>query len=105
MQAKSVMQPAVEQSDVQRALLSVTAGDLPPNWMNTQVRAHSQDMHACCFYRRCSEHLWTCCAIGQKGRVAAGGYDDTWLRSATVSGPTGLQHVPCTQQALQFVST
>lgn len=51
MQAKSVMQPTIEQSEVQRALLSVTAGDLPPKWMNTQVRAHSEGMHACPFYR------------------------------------------------------
>lgn len=47
MQAESVMQPAVEQSEVQRALLSVTAGDLPPKWMDTQVRALSEETHVC----------------------------------------------------------
>ena len=87
MQSKPVTQCAVEQSEVQRAMLSVTAGDPPPQWMNTQVAANSHQLHACCFYRLVRRATWTqalVCAVGQQGGNASGGHDDTWLRSAAV---------------------
>lgn len=68
---ESVMQPAVEQSEVQRALLSVTAGDLPPKWMNTQVRAHSDEMHACRFHRLIGSAASTYGLVVLQGREAA----------------------------------
>ena len=85
MQAKPVTQRVVEQSEVQRAMLSLAAGDPPPQWMNIQVTAHSHQLHACCFSRLVSRATWTqalVCDVGQQGGNAFGGHDDTWLRSA-----------------------
>lgn len=93
MQAKPVEHPAVEQSEVQRALLCVTAGDPPPKWMNTQVKAHGHEPHAIAVSTGWTawQHRLTCmCAIGQKGGIACSDYDATWLRSAAVSETTGL---------------
>ena len=56
MQAKPVTQPAVESSEVQRAMLNVTAGNLPPQWMDTQVTAHSNELHVRCI---CRLGTWT----------------------------------------------
>ena len=87
MQAKPVAQLTVEQSEVQRAMLSMTAGNPPPQWLNTQVKAQSNKLHSCCFYSLASRATWSqalACAVGQKGGIAFGGCDDTWLRSAAV---------------------
>lgn len=51
MQAKPVTQPAVESSEVQRAMLNVTAGNPPPQWMDAQVTAHSNELHVRCICR------------------------------------------------------
>lgn len=43
LQANPAKQPAIELTEVQQALLSVTAGERPPPWMNTQVTTLSLD--------------------------------------------------------------
>lgn len=47
-QATPANQPTVEQSEVQQALLCVTAGKTAPQWMDTQVPAHNSEQPASC---------------------------------------------------------